>query len=205
MNFDRHAFWKNPAGAPYPAAWVEHCKPEFYLGLENVTRLIVETVTRYAKPSWSILELGCGTGRNLAGLYRAGFKKLSGVEINETAVALGRENFPELEHVKIEIAAIEEVFESLPRYDLIFTSGVLMHLPYDLEWIIAGLRDKARKMILVNEGERAESFHAWRHDYAGIIPATGEWNMVEWHTGENYPPLPKTTIKRVFLREVKNG
>jgi hypothetical protein len=76
-----------------------------------------------------------------------------------------------------------------------------MHLPVDLEWIISGLCVKARKVIITNEGERAASFHAWPHDYQSLIEASGEWEQVEMHSDENYPPLPATTVKRVFLRK----
>jgi SAM-dependent methyltransferase len=199
MSFDRHAFWKDPAKSGFPEPWVAHCKPEFYLDLVNVTRLIVETMGKYAKPEWSILELGCGTGRNLAGLYRAGYRRLMGVEINQQAVDLGREHFPEYRDVSVMVAPIEDILGKLPPVDVIFTSGVLMHLPHDLEWVIKLLPEKAKRLIITNEGEREPSFHAWPHDYRALLEVGG-WKQVETHSGENYPPLPKTTIKRVFVR-----
>lgn len=55
-------------------------------------------------------------------------------------------------------------------------------------------------MILIIEGERDPDFNAWPHDYKTLIEQSGEWEQVETHSCENYPPLPKTTIKRVFLR-----
>ena len=201
MNFDRHAFWRDPAKSPYPAPWVEHCKPEFYLDLVNVTRLIVETMQKYARPEWSILELGSGTGRNLAGLYQAGYRNLLGIEINPDAVELGQEHFPEYRDVSVMVAPIEDMIHKLAPVDVIFTSGVLMHLPYDLEWVIQLLREKARRLIITNEGEREASFHAWPHNYKALLEDGGQWRQVEWHTGEAYPPLPKTTIKRVFVKE----
>lgn len=198
--FKRHEFWKDPASSGYPDFAVEHCKPEFYLDLENVTRLMVETVCRYANKKMSVLELGCGTGRNLAGLYKAGFRKLAGVEINQTAVDLGRANFPELAKAKITVAPVEDVIKDLPNYDVIITQGFLMHLPVELTWVIETIREKARFMVLLNEGERLASFHAWPHDYQRLIEAGGSWKQVETHSDEAYEPLPKTTIKRVFLR-----
>lgn len=199
--FNRHSFWRNPGKSGFPREWTEHCEPEFYLDLENVTRLIVETVTKHGKKNWSILEIGCGTGRNLVGLYREGFHRLAGVEINQAAVDLGRAHFPEYIDIPVTVAPIEDVFADLKQYDLIFTSGLLMHLPVELEWVISGLRDRARKVILINEGERAASFHAWPHPYQEIIEAGGAWKQVETHTDELYPPLPKTTVKRVFVRQ----
>lgn len=198
--FDRHSFWKDPAASGFPNAWTEHCRPEFYLDLVNVTRLVVETLQKYADPKMSILELGCGTGRNLAGLADAGFKHLAGIEINETAVKLGRKTFPRFRKIPVTVSPLETVIRELEPVDVIFTSGVLMHLPHDLEWVISLLRSKARKVILVNEGEREASFHAWPHDYKSLIEAGGLWKQVEAHSDEAYPPLPKTTIKRVFLK-----
>lgn len=200
MTFDRHAFWKDPAGSTYPGPWTEHCRPEFYLDLVNVTRLIVDTVSKYATPDMTILELGCGTGRNLAGLYRAGFKNLAGVEINQNAVDLGLAAFPEYSQVNLTVSPVEDVFRTLPKYDVIFTQGFLMHLPRDYEWIISGLKEKAEKVIITNEGERYGSFHAWPHDYLGLIQSK-TWRQVEIHSDEAYPPLPATTVKRVFLRK----
>lgn len=196
----RHTYWKDPAGSGLPKGIYKTCEPEFYLDLVNVTRLVVETIQRYAQPEWSILELGCGTGRNLAGLYKAGFHNLAGIEINPHAVQLGMIAFPELKDINIAIAPIEDVFADLPRFDVIYTSGVWMHFPHDMEWMISKLRDKARYVIITNEGERLETFHAWLHDYKKIIEEDGIWEQVETHSDEAYPPLHKETIKRVFTR-----
>lgn len=201
MSFDRHAFWKDPAKSPYPKSYWANCEPEFYLDLVNVTRLIVETMAKYARPEWTILEIGCGTGRNLAGLYQAGYHNLMGIEINQAAVDLGRVHFPEYRDVSVMVAPVEDLIGKLQPVDVIFTSGVLMHLPYDLEWVIKLLPEKARRLIVTNEGEREPSFHAWPHNYPALLE-TGEWHQVEAHSGENYPPLPKTTIKRVFVRSM---
>lgn len=200
MTFDAHAFWRNPAGSSYPGPWVKHCVPEFYLDLDNITRLIVSTIARYAAPEMTILELGCGTGRNLAGLWQAGFRNVAGVEINADAVRLGRATFPELANIPITIAPVEDVIPTLSPVDVIYTQGFLMHLPHEKDWVISSLRKLARRVIVTNEGERAESFHAWMHDFKALICAGGEWEQVETHSDEDYPPLPATTIKRVFIR-----
>ncbi len=201
MNFNRLAFWKDPLHSGYPFEVVKNCDPLYYLDLGRVTDLMVSTIQRYATPEMTILELGCGTGRNLAGLSLAGFTHLAGVELNPQAVELGRGRFPNFANIPVTLAAVEDVIIDLAPVDVIFTQGFLMHLPPELEWVIAVVRTKARKAIIINEGERAPSFHAWRHDYAGIIGATGEWQQVYAHTAEAFPPLPKTTITRVFLRK----
>jgi SAM-dependent methyltransferase len=208
MKFDRHAFWKNP-GAPanvdaYSEAVIARCRPEFYLDLVNVTRLVVETVKKYAIPAMSITELGCGTGRNLVGLYKAGFEEVFGVELSQDAFDLGMKTFPELAKIMCLIAPVENVIKNLPEFDVIFTQGLLMLLPPDLEWVISEMAAKARFMIFTIEGERPPSFHAWPHDYQQIIEADGKWEQVEVHTCEDWEPLPKTTVLRVFLRVDRN-
>lgn len=199
-DFDRHSFWRDPAhyeGAP--KIYQQSCAPEFYLDLVNITRLVVSTLERFAEKDWSILEIGCGTGRNLVGLQKAGFTNLSGVEINPAAVALGREHFPEYRAIDVLVSPIEEVINDLPDYDVIYTQGVLMHLPYELAWVIATIAQKAREVVLINEGERGRVYHVWDHKFRDIFERNG-WQQVEEETGDKYPPLPATTIKRVFLR-----
>jgi len=96
------------------------------------------------------------------------------------------------------ITEIRGVYNSV---DVIFTQGFLMHLPPELEWVIETLPEKARRLIVTNEGERRSSFHAWSHDYQGIIEGTHAWEQVEMHSDERFPPLPATTVKRVFTRK----
>lgn len=197
----RHAFWKNPENSGLSLDRYFDCRPLFYLDLVNVTRLIVETVGKYATPDMSILEIGCGTGRNLVGLYKAGFKNLAGIEINMEAVKLGRKTFPEYENINVVVAPVETVITDIPHFDVIYTQSCLMHLPMDLEWVIGVIRNKADKVIITTEGERPPSFNTWLHDYQKIVEATCEFEQVETHTCEAYTPLPKTTVKRVFLRK----
>ena len=202
MPFDRHSFWKNP-GAPqhvdaYGKDVIERLLPENTLDLANVTRLVVDTIQKYvAIPQWSILELGSGTGRNLAGLAKAGYSKLGGVEINPDAVKLGLKHFPELASIPVQIAPVEQMIKTVSDTDVIFTQGFLMLLPPDHEWVITEIAKKARHLIVTIEGERPASFHVWPHDYKQLIEAAG-WNQVEAHTCEAWPPLPSTTVLRVF-------
>jgi SAM-dependent methyltransferase len=206
MKFDRQAFWKNP-GAPanvdaYGENVISHCRPEFYLDLVNVTRLVVETLNKYASPEMHILELGSGTGRNLASLHQAGYKYLCGLEINQDAVNLGNATFPEFREIPVLVAPVEDAIANyidFVKADVVFTQGLLMHLPPDQEWVIQEMAKKARRLIITIEGERPPSFHAWPHDYQKIIEAEG-WQQVEAHSCEAYAPFPKTTIKRVFTR-----
>ena len=201
QQFDRHEFWRDPAGSSvHSFPFVSHCEPEYYLDLDNVTKLIVSSIAKYCYTDESILEIGCGTGRNLVGLVKAGYTNAAGVEISENAVAVGQEQFPEYRDIDVIIAPIEEVIKSLGEYDVIYTQGCLMHLPYKLDWVIEEIKCKAKHLILTNEGEARAFIHVWARNYKQYITKGGEWVQVEEENGKLYPPLPESTIKRVFLR-----
>jgi SAM-dependent methyltransferase len=149
------------------------------------------------------LEIGCGTGRNLVALKKAGFKKLCGIELSPKTVAIGWKNFPEYKDIQVIIGPAEKVIDDVGDFDVIYTSGLLMHIPPEHEWLFERISQKARKMIMTNEGEslRATSEHAWNRDYQIIFEKLG-WKQIEMETGDHYPPLPATTIKRVFIPAV---
>lgn len=170
------------------------------MDLPNVTKLVVNAINQYSFRTMSILEIGCGTGRNLVGLKAAGFENLSGIEISQRAVDVGRSTWPEYKSMDVKVTAIEDVARDLPEYDVIFTQGCLMHLPLDLDWVIQIIKKQAQYLILTNEGEPRQGVHAWARNYKEYIEQGGVWSQVEMEIGSKYPPLPASTIKRVFLR-----
>jgi len=200
MKFDRMEFWKDPTQSGITDL-IPTCRPEFYLDLHNISAMVVDVMERYAQKTWSILEIGCGTGRNLVALKQAGYKKVRGIELSERTIEVGRARFPEYGSISVINAPVEEAIKRIRSADVIYTSGLLMHLPYEADWVLEEISRKARYLIMTNEGEtsRSESVHVWRRDYQDVFEGLG-WHQVEMSTGEKYPPLPKTTIKRVFLR-----
>jgi len=200
MVFDRYEFWRDPAESPY--AYLPGCNPEYFLELDNVTSLVVNSIKRHCGYKASILEIGCGTGRNLVGLVKAGYTNVAGIEISEKSVAVGRERFPEYRDIEVTIAPIEDVIVSMPEYDVIYAQSCLMHLPRKLDWVIGEIKNKAKYMIMTNERETFDSIHAWGRNYEDYITRDGDWLQIEMENGVLYPPLPETTIKRVFMRRI---
>jgi pseudaminic acid biosynthesis-associated methylase len=72
----------------------------------------------------SILEVGCNVGLNLSILKKLGFHNLNGVEINEKAIQIAKQRNPEIKFFHSSI----ENFETNLKFDLVFTSGVLIHI-----------------------------------------------------------------------------
>lgn len=194
--FDRVKFWQDPPNSGAPEHLIPSCRPEFYLELDNVTHLWVSTLKKYVQVDDSILEIGCGTGRNLVGLQKAGFRDVAGIEISQKTVDIGREFFRH--QLDITVGAIEDV--EIPRKDVIYTSGLLMHLPHELDWVIDDIAQKAQKVIVIVEGEQTDAINAWTRNYQKVFEGWG-WVQHEFEHCDKYPPLPYTTVKRVFLRE----
>jgi SAM-dependent methyltransferase len=199
--FNRIQFWLDPARSGAPEKRYRTCRPEFYIDLENISRMVVETMRFHADKSDTILEIGCGTGRNLTALKKAGFKNLTGIELSPKTVEIGRAHFPAYKRIRVLIGPAEELIDEVDDFDVIYTVGLLMHIPPEHEQLFERIAQKARKLIVTCEGEslRAVSEHAWNRNYQEIFEKLG-WQQVEMETCEKYPPLPVTTVKRIFMK-----
>ena len=204
-NFDSNSFWRNPAKvsdeirAYSGGRLYRFCQPEFYLDMTWGTRIAINVITRYAKKDWTLTELGCNTGKVIWNLMQAGYKHIDGVEINPHAIDVGRKAFPELNKVKIVNASIEEVINDLPEVDVIYSCGVYMHIPPDHEWVFPLIASKARRLLLTTENETETDFFKWGRNYREVFEPFG-WKQVEEQSGALYPPLPASSIVRVFVK-----
>lgn len=202
--FDHVRFWRDPAAAPKEMQEVygkqyKFALPEFYLNKVGFSGPILTTVEKYAQKDWTILEIGSGTGRNLSLLIEAGYKNVSGIEINPKAIALGRKYFPNLQGVPILCDDIGNVARDIQPVDIIFSRGCFMHIPYD--WVFPVLAEKAQKIIMTSDDEEniIQLPSRIKRDYVSIFEPLG-WELVETQPCDIYPPLPPTTIKRVFRK-----
>jgi pseudaminic acid biosynthesis-associated methylase len=73
-----------------------------------------------------ILEIGCNIGMQLRHLQQMGFYNLSGIELQQYAL----DNFC-TNNVILEQSSAEDLPYSDNEFDLVFTSGVLIHIPPD--------------------------------------------------------------------------
>lgn len=201
MKFDRLEYWKNPSAPGFPRELRLDGKPEFYLLLDGITDLVVKTLSKYLKHDQTILELGSGTGRNLAGLKRAGFENVSGIELNEHAVALGLEHFPELADVPVKIGAIENLIKRATKVDCIFTQGLLQHIPPELDWIFGTIAKKATALIMTIENEQAFGQRSWARDYKSVFEELG-WVQIEERSNTGLRGHVPSTVVRVFEKRI---
>ena len=138
-------------------AWAERSgeySPDYYAyyGPNETSELLGDVLDREVGRDASILELGCSSGRHLAHLHERGYDDLSGIEINQDAVKVMAQSYPEL----AETAAIYRTSfqEQLPEFDdnafdAAFSVETLQHVHPDDEWLFAELARVAHVIVTV--------------------------------------------------------
>lgn len=204
MNFDRVKYWSDTTTASKEVKeynrgrFYKFSQPDFYIN-QTWGQRIIQTAFKYMDKDWSILELGCNTGKTLAYLKENGYNNVMGVEINRKAIELGMKTFPQLKDVEIICSPLEDVINILNDFDVIYASGVYMHLPYEYDWVFESISNHTRKLIVTCEDEIQTTFERFARNYNRIFEGYG-WYQVEEEPGTNFPPLPDTTIKRIFMK-----
>ena len=192
--FDPQAYWRNPNDAIN--------KPSEYAKYTKRSDFLLNILPRYITKDNSILELGCNCGRNLNALYLAGYKYLSGIDINMSAIKLCEKIYPELYSVaEFYIESIESWLKTNPlQYDVIFTMAVLEHIPKESEWIFYNIAHKARSLILTIEDENSGSPKHFPRNYQPIFDGLG-WRQIFEQRASQSDQL-EGLIARAFTRKV---
>ena len=103
-----------------------------------------------------ILELGCSSGRHLAHLLDRGFETLAGVELNDEAMAVMGETYPELaDSGTFYVDAIENVVPDFAdgAFDVIYSVETLQHLHPDVEWVFEDIARVTDSLLITVENE----------------------------------------------------
>jgi ubiquinone/menaquinone biosynthesis C-methylase UbiE len=108
---------------PFRAQWE-------FLWARNAVRDLDSLLRRYVTPEAKVLDVGCGTGANLARLRRLGlpFRHYTGVDFSPSMLALARKRFgdpPDVTFRQCDATALEDTGE---RYDVIVSTYLLDHL-----------------------------------------------------------------------------
>ena len=145
----QESLWNGPVGKAYTDA--------FILSPEQVDKLwepligigrakMLADFTKDLPRDIRILEVGCNVGNMLNILDAAGFTKLYGLELQSYAVKLAHKERPGLNIVQGEARDIP--FRD-GWFDLVFTSGVLIHVaPESLEEVLRGINRVAKRYVM---------------------------------------------------------
>jgi pseudaminic acid biosynthesis-associated methylase len=95
--------------------------------------------------SINILEVGSNIGNQLLCLQKMGFKSLYGIELQEYAVELSKAR---TKHINIIQGSAFDIPYKDSFFDLVFTSGLLIHIaPSDIKLIITEIYRCTKKFI----------------------------------------------------------
>ncbi|MBL8622536.1 MAG: methyltransferase domain-containing protein [Myxococcales bacterium] len=124
------------------------------------------------------LEVGCNVGWNLRYLRTLGVPRVWGIEPQRFAVARARARDPELD--VFEGTAFDLPFKDR-RFDLVFTSGVLIHIgPAQLGAALAEMARVSKRYLLTIEYDhdreieiayRGHDAALWKRDHAAAVRA----------------------------------
>jgi ubiquinone/menaquinone biosynthesis C-methylase UbiE len=172
--YQPHNFW-NAWGKTFP-------KMEFQRKTYFSQVWLLEKINSHSYTS--LLELGCGFGRNLEYLFKNNLPSHNvwGMDISEPMLRNGRASLPA--RCRLICGDIQCLPFPNKKFDLIFTHGILMHVPPAM--LNSALSEIARvasgTIILVEEtfwkGENKSKSveinrYTFHHDYLQLLPAAG--------------------------------
>lgn len=152
MNPDEiHQEWAERSGEYSPTYYAHR-------GPDEASELIRDALDSHAGPDPSVLELGCSSGRHLSFLFEHGYTDLAGIEINEEALSVMEESYPELAaEGRFHLGTIEETVSGFEddAFDAVFSVETLQHIHPDNEWVFDELARITSGLLVTveNEGE----------------------------------------------------
>jgi 2-polyprenyl-3-methyl-5-hydroxy-6-metoxy-1,4-benzoquinol methylase len=198
---DLHSYWRRPPDAGN--------KPTDYLEGGARSQWLVELAQRHlavASPgdaaTKNVLEIGCNIGRNLNAFERAGFHRLSAIEINAEAIELLKQHFPNVgKAAQIYVGPVEEAIKTYDagQFDLVYTMAVLEHIHRDSEWIFTEMVRITRHLIITIEDERGFSERHFPRCYDKIFTELG-MTEIESHDCTGIEGLGTGFVARVFRK-----
>ena len=157
-----HRYWENPND--------KNNNPEGYLDNEITLRrskYLFEVISKhFPSKETKILELGSNVGRNLNYLYERGYKNLTGVEINENAIAIMKDKYPDCyKNIQVVRGAIEDfiIGVSFYDYDLVLAMAVLEHIHPESEWIFDNMMQSFNYALTIENEVTASDRHCPRN------------------------------------------
>jgi len=153
----------------------------------------------------NILEVGCNVGNQLLLLQKKGFENLCGIELNRYAVEKAKERTKGIDI--IQGSAFDIQFKDA-YFDLVFTSGVLIHIsPQDINDVLDEIYRCSKKYIWSSEyfsveytkvNYRGHNELLWKTNFAELY--LDRFHDLQLVKERKYPYLEdKKLVDQVFL------
>jgi pseudaminic acid biosynthesis-associated methylase len=175
---EQELFWEGAFGSNYTVRNTE---------LSGGRKPFWADVLRRTADVNSVCELGANRGENIRALRELSPElSLTGVEINSSAFELLC-NLPDVQAVHSSI----QDFTTEQRFDMVFTSGVLIHLnPDDLPRVYAKMAELSNRYVLINEyynphpteiDYRGHAGKLFKRDFAGeFLDQNPQFSVVDY-------------------------
>jgi len=153
-----HIYYKNPPSEQaildyYKGTFLKKNLSEATEADNTVSNTIVNLLDdlNFNNNDSHIFEVGCGNGKMIAGLYKAGFKQVYGCEPSEVSAKISQKRFPE----KIWNCGYQNISLSSPK-DIIYSSHVVDHLhnpTHFFQWAKNSLTEQGIIIVAVPNAE----------------------------------------------------
>lgn len=144
-----HRRWANRSGDYSPDFYVD-------LGPDESSESIREVLDEHVDSDVAILEIGCSAGRHLSHLHEHGYQNLHGVEINEEALDVMENSYPDLAtdgtFYPHAIETVVPTFED-GQFDVVFSVETLELVHPDNEWVFEELTRITDDLLITVENE----------------------------------------------------
>ncbi|RVU83640.1 class I SAM-dependent methyltransferase [Leucothrix sargassi] len=87
---------------------------------------LYELITQHFTPNTSVLDVGCGTGRDCAWLAQNGYAP-TGVDASLGMLTIAKESYPSVRFIKDALPELATIASA--QYENVLCSAVIMHLP----------------------------------------------------------------------------
>lgn len=205
--------WKGEFGRAYtdrnsltPEALDALYRKNFGVARSELNRRFLAHIPRSAR----ILEVGCNEGNQLCALREMGFQNLYGIEIQDYALRRARNR---LEDAHLALATAFEIPYPDGFFDLVFTSGVLIHIaPADLPKALREIHRCAGGFIWGLEYYSPQQMEVtyrghqsllWKGDYARLY--LNLFDDLDLARSEQIPYLQDGNVDSMFLLSRKRS
>jgi len=173
-------YWKSPWNGKHdPITYLETGKAGQFL-MSSID--IVEVIKRYVDKDSSILEIGCGSGRNLNALFNAGFVNLEGIEIGSKMVEVLNQFYPMMaKNTHICNDSVERALHYFKNnsFDIVFSVAVLTYIHPKSSWVFNDIVRVTNKYLITVEPETKIHFLTFPRNYKEVFSRIGMVQIFE--------------------------